>query len=48
MVHLAPNVFLLYAPSVDQVFRSVAETETPAVLDMMGNEFFRQFARLSA
>lgn len=48
MVHLAPNVFLLYAPSVDQVFRSVAETETPAVLDMMGNEFFRQFARLTA
>jgi hypothetical protein len=48
MVHLAPNVFLLYAPSVDQVFKSVAETETPAVLDMMGNEFFRQFARLSS
>lgn len=47
MVHLAPNVVLLYAPSVDQVFKSVAETETPAVLDMMGNEFFRQFARLS-
>jgi hypothetical protein len=48
MVHLAPNVLLLYAPSVDQVFRTVGETETPAVLDMMGNEFFRQFARLSA
>jgi hypothetical protein len=48
MVHLAPNVFLLYAPSVDQVFKSVAETETPAVLDMMGNEFFRQFARLTS
>lgn len=48
MVHLAPNVFLLYAPSVDQVFKSVAETETPAVLDLMGNEFFRQFARLSS
>lgn len=47
MVHLAPNVLLLYAPSVDQVFRSVAETDTPAVLDDMGNEFFRQFARLS-
>lgn len=48
MVHLAPNVVLLYAPSVDQVFRTVAETETPAVLDMMGNEFFRQFARLNS
>lgn len=47
MVHLAPNVFLLYAPSVDQVFKSVADTETPAVLDMMATEFFRQFARLA-
>lgn len=44
---LAPNVFLLYAPSVDQVFRTVAETETPKVLDAMGLEFFRQFARLN-
>lgn len=47
MVHLAPNVVLLYAPSVDQVFRSVAETDTPAVLDDMGLEFYRQFARLN-
>lgn len=48
MVHLAKDVFLLYGPSVDQVFRSVAETDTPAVLNEMGLEFFRQFARLSA
>lgn len=48
MVHLAPNVVLLYAPSVDQVFRSVAVTETPAVLNDMGNEFFRQFARMTS
>lgn len=47
MVHLAPNVVLLYGPSVDQVFRSVAETDTPAVLDEMGLEFLRQFTRLS-
>jgi hypothetical protein len=47
MVHLAPNVVLLYGPSVDQVFRTVADTETPAVLDMMGLEFLRQFGRLS-
>jgi hypothetical protein len=46
MVHLAPNVYLLYAPSVDQVFKSAADTETPDVLDMMAVEFFRQFARL--
>jgi hypothetical protein len=48
MVHLAPNVLLLYAPSVDQVFRSVGVTETPKVLDRMGQEFLRQFTRLSA
>lgn len=47
MVHLAPNVLLLYGPSVDQVFRTVAETDTPAVLNDMANEFFRQFARLN-
>jgi hypothetical protein len=39
-------------PALCSVCRSslphVAETETPAVLDMMGNEFFRQFARLSS
>jgi hypothetical protein len=47
MVHLAPNVLLLYGPSVDQVFRTVAETDTPAVLNDMGQEFLRQFTRLS-
>lgn len=47
MVRLAKDVFLLYGPSVDQVFRSVAETETPAVLDEMGQEFLRQFTRLA-
>jgi hypothetical protein len=45
---LAPNVFLLYAPSVDQVFRNVAETATPKVLEMMGGEFIRQFTRLTS
>jgi hypothetical protein len=46
MVHLAKDVFLLYGPSVDQVFRGVSTTETPAVLDQIETEFFRQFARL--
>lgn len=45
---LAPNVFLLYAPSVDQVFRTVAPAETPKVLDEMGQEFLRQFTRLTS
>lgn len=47
MVRLAKDVFLLYGPSVDQVFRSVGQTETPLVLDEIESEFYRQFARLS-
>jgi hypothetical protein len=46
-VQLAKDVFLLYAPSVNQVFRAAAVTETPAVLNDIEAEFFRQFARLS-
>lgn len=47
MVRLAKDVFLLYGPSVDQVFRSVAVTDTPMVLNEMGEEFLRQFSRLA-
>lgn len=47
MVRLGRDVFLLYGPSVDQVFRGVSQTETPAVLNDIETEFFRQFARLS-
>lgn len=48
MVHLESNVVLLYGPSIDQVLNtSVAEAETPQVLDSVATEFFRQFARLS-
>ncbi len=47
MVRLAKDVFLLYGPSVDQVFKSVAVTETPLVLDEIETEFYRQFGRLS-
>lgn len=46
-VQLDQNVYLLYGPSVDQVFRDVAVTDTPAVLEKVGQEFFRQFFRLS-
>ena len=46
-VQLDQNVYLLYGPSVDQVFRDVAITDTPVVLEKVGNEFFRQFFRLT-
>jgi hypothetical protein len=46
-VQLDQNVYLLYGPSVDQVFREVMVTDTPVVLDKMSNEFFRQFFRLT-
>ena len=47
MVQLAKDVFLLYGPSVDQVFRTVSVTETPEVLNEIESEFYRQFGRLA-
>jgi len=45
---LVPGVIaLLYAPSVDQVFREVAAEIGPQVGDMAAQEFLRQFTRLS-
>jgi hypothetical protein len=46
-VQLDQNVYLLYGPSVDQVFREVMVTDTPVVLEKISNEFFRQFFRLT-
>lgn len=40
------NVYLLYGPSVDQVFKTVADDITPEVLDAMATEYLRQFTRL--
>ena len=40
-----PNLFLLYGPSVDQVFSTVRDDITPEVDRFIGAEFFRQFAR---
>lgn len=48
MVRLDANVVLLYGPSVDQILRNdVAETATPAVVDSIVTEFFRNFQRLA-
>lgn len=38
---------LLYGPSVDQVFREVADRIEPGILDLLAAEFFRQFDRLA-
>lgn len=46
-VRLDNNVYLLYGPSVDQVFRSVAENSLPMLGDAVTKEFYRQFERLS-
>lgn len=49
MVYLDKNVVLLYGPSIDQVLNtSVAEAETPEVIDNVATEFYRQFARLTS
>lgn len=48
MVRLDANVVLLYGPSIDQVLRNdVADAKTPAVVDKIATEFFRNFQRLS-
>lgn len=46
-VQLSHNLYLLYGPSGDQVFRTVADDTAPEVASMVKDEFFRQFARLS-
>lgn len=47
-VWLSPGVALLYGPSVDQVFRDVAEKVAPPISVMVQREFLRQFARLTS
>lgn len=44
---LADNVWLLYGPSVDQVFRGVADDRADDLADIMSQKFYRQFGRLS-
>lgn len=41
------TIALLYGPSVDQVFRGVAEDKGPAILTLVAKEFRRQFDRIS-
>lgn len=41
-----PNVFLLYGPSVAQVFNSVSNDVKPRISRKMASEFTRQFTRL--
>lgn len=44
-VRLADNVYLLYGPSVDQVFRGVAQQNVPFILEKLQDKFLRQFLR---
>lgn len=46
-VELAPGLFLLYGPSVDQVFRQVSVAESPKIADKLTKEFLRQYIRNS-
>lgn len=41
-IQLEHNLYLLYGPSADQVFRSVAEEDAPVIGEMVEDEFFRQ------
>lgn len=44
---LSENVYLLYGPSVGQVFNDVAAEDAPAFIEMVSTEFLRQFNRLA-
>jgi hypothetical protein len=46
-VQLAPDLYLLYGPSVDQVFRDIAVAESPGVARDLEREFIRQWVRLN-
>ena len=46
-IQLAPNLYLLYGPSVDQVFREVSVAESPQIAEDLQREFVRQYVRLS-
>jgi hypothetical protein len=46
MVQFANNVYLLYGPSIAQVFDDVAIDMEPELSDNLENEFIRQFQRL--
>lgn len=46
-VRLDENLYLLYGPSVDQVFQDASVSESPAVADKLVREFTRQWVRSS-
>lgn len=46
-VRLDNNLWLLYGPSVDQVFNTVANDKADEISDMVVKKFLRQFSRLS-
>jgi hypothetical protein len=46
-LQLDKGLYLLYGPSVDQVFRNTSGEVAPQVLSLVTGEFFRQFFRLS-
>lgn len=46
-VEIGKNLFLLYGPSVDQVFSGVIDQDKIQLDDILTNQFLRQFARLT-
>lgn len=47
MIQVSGNLYLLYGPSVDQVFSSVAEEIAPETSEMLEAEFLRLIDRLN-
>lgn len=47
MVQIEGSLYLLYGPSVDQIFRKVREDVAPILADKVGDNFVRQYDRIS-
>lgn len=46
-VKLDKGLYLLYGPSIDQIFREVGPKDAPDILQRIEREFYRQFFRLT-
>jgi len=46
-VMLAPDLYLLYGPSVDQAFATISTAKSPAVAEELEKQFIRQYVRLT-
>lgn len=47
-IEIYPDTYILYGPSVDQIFQSIAMDLEPKIVAALKDEFYRQFYRLNS